>query len=97
MSGTRWWSLLVLAALIGAFAYDRLWGIRAVGLGLIANGFESIRTRSVSYGWRGRPPSGSLTGWPAVGFGSVVVALGLLLVVAPHRVEPLFCGRHGCT
>jgi hypothetical protein len=84
---------LVVAAF---FIYNTLLGIRALGLAEAAVGLYWIRTGSVPYGWAGRPPSGYLQGWAAIGCGVLAIALGLLFLMAPKVVEPLFCDHRRC-
>jgi hypothetical protein len=90
-------SFLIFAAVVAAFVFDRLVGIRALGLAEAAVGAYWIKVGRVPYGWRGFPPSGYLTGWAAAGIGAFAIAIGILFLLAPTAVEPLFCGRSGCT
>ena len=89
-------SILALLMLVGVFIYDRMWGIRALGVAMVVGGIECMRTQRIPYGIRGRPPSGYLTGRAAVAIGVVAVGLGVLSLIAPKAVEPIFCGRRGC-
>jgi hypothetical protein len=84
--------LLVAVALI----YDKLLGVRALGVAEALVGAYWIRTGSVPYGWEGRAPSGYLQGWVAIGCGVLAIALGLFFLAAPKVVVPMFCGRRGC-
>ena len=89
--------LLGFVLIVVAFMYDTTLGIRALGLAEIAGGAYWIRTGEVPYGIRGRSPSGYLTGWAAIAAGLALVALGVLFLIAPTVIKPLFCGRHACT
>ena len=95
--GSRLTSFLVFAAVVAAFLFDTILGIRTLGLAEAAIGAYWIKVGRVPYGWRGLPPSGYLTGWAALAVGALVISIGLLFMLAPAAVEPLFCGHHGCT
>jgi len=81
--------------MIAAFIYDKILGIRVVGLAEIGYGIYFIHTKHIPYGWRGMPPSGYLTGWAAIVVGSAVVLFGAAFTVAPTFVEPIFFSHHG--
>jgi hypothetical protein len=93
----RFVGVLVVLVVAGVFLYDQRLGIRALGVVEIAVGIYFIKAGKVPYGWRGFPASGYLTGWGAVASGLVAIVIGALFLVAPGAVEPLFCGRRGCT
>jgi len=94
-SGILQW--LGFALVVGAFIYNTTLGIRALGIVEIAVGAYWIKTGQVSYGIRGRPPSGYLTGWPAIAAGVAIIILGIAFLTAPMLVKPFFCGRRACT
>jgi len=89
--------VLLVLIVAAVFLYDQRLGIRALGLLEVAVGVYFIKAGKVPYGWRGRPASGYLTGWAAVASGVLAIMIGVLFLVAPGAVEPLFCGRSGCT
>jgi hypothetical protein len=83
-------SFLFFVVVVVAFLYDTVLGIRMLGLWGIACGIYWIRTGKIPYGWRGMAPSGYLTGWAAVAGGGVAITLGMVFLVAPKLVEPLY-------
>jgi hypothetical protein len=85
--GTRSVSLLIFALLIIAFIYDRLIGIRALGLAETLVGAYWLKIGRIPYGWRGRPAAGYLTGWAAVAVALAVIGLGILFLSEPRLVD----------
>ena len=88
---------VVLVVVVSAFAVDRLWGWRALGLAEAAWGVWMMVTRRIPYGIEGRPPVGHITGGFAVAIGLAAVALGALFILAPAAVDAFLGGtdRHG--
>ena len=83
-------SLLLFAVVVVALIYNTILGIRFIGIAAVIQGGYIIRTGKISYGWRGMPPSGYLSGWIAIGIGVLVILLGMVFVGAPELVEPLY-------
>jgi hypothetical protein len=77
---------IVVVLVAAAFLYDRILGLRAMGVVEMAYGFWAIWIRRVPYG---DPPRGHLTGVSAVVVGLIAVALGLFFVLAPKVVDDL--------
>ena len=90
-------SFLIFAAVAAALLFDTILGIRVLGLAEAAVGAYWIKVGKVPYGWRGFPASGYLTGWAALAAGALAIAIGILFMLTPTAVEPLFCGHRGCT
>jgi hypothetical protein len=78
--------LIVFAILVVASIYRVTLGIQFAGVAAIWTGGVLIRTRQVAYGWRGRPPSGYITGIPAIAIGIAVVSLGIYMPMRPEAV-----------
>ena len=79
--------IVVFVIVVAAFVYDRIFGWRALGIAEVAYGFWVIRTRRISYGWEGQPPSGYITGRLAVVIGLLVIALGAAFVLVPEVID----------
>jgi hypothetical protein len=95
--GSRLVNFLIFAAVAAVFLFDTVLGIRALGLAEVAVGVYWIKAGRVPYGWRGSPPSGYLTGRAALAVSALAISIGILFMLAPTAVEPLFCGHRGCT
>jgi hypothetical protein len=95
--GYRFAGLIVLALLVSAYFYDRLLGIRAFGCAEVVVGVYWLKAGRIPYGWRGQAPAGYWTGWVVVALGALAIGIGLFFLAAPAVVEPLLCGRRGCT
>jgi len=67
--------------------------LRMIGVVAVASGAVQMWHRKIAYGWEGREPSGYITGIPAFVISAVLVAVGVLLVVAPQFAMPLFAGK----
>jgi hypothetical protein len=87
MDAERIIGIVVFIIVVAAFIYDRIFGWRALGIAEVAYGIWVIRTRRVSYGWEGQPPSGYLTGGFAVIVGLLAVALGAVFVFVPEVID----------
>ncbi len=83
-------SIVVFIVVVIGFAFDRLIGWRLLGFAEAAWGAWMIITRRVPYGIEGRPPTGYVTGIPAVIIGLLAVALGAFFVVAPRLIDGFF-------
>jgi hypothetical protein len=86
------YAIVVVIAI--AFAYDWRLGVRVIGASEVLLGLYWLRMGRVSYGWRGRPSSGALTGGWAIAAALFVLALGVVLLVAPQFALPILCGSH---
>jgi hypothetical protein len=78
--------LLVFVVLVVASIYRLTLGIQFAGAAVIWTGFLFVRTARVPYGWRGQPPSGYITGIPAVVTGLAVIGLGIYMLARPEAV-----------
>lgn len=83
-----------LVAIAIAWGYDWSLGVRVTGFCLVLLGAFWLRAGEVGYGWEGRERSGTLTGLPAVLCALIVMALGVVLLVAPQVALPVICGSH---
>ena len=81
---------LVFVIVVAAFFYDRIIGLRVLGLVEMGWGVWVIVQRRVSFGIEGRPPAGYLVGASAILVGVIGIGVGLLLVFAPHMIDALF-------
>jgi hypothetical protein len=89
-------SFLTFVIVVAAFVYDTTLGIRVLGAAEILGGLYLIKMGRISYGIRGRLPSGYLSGWPAIAVAIAVILLGVVFLAAPGLVKPAFCGHRGC-
>jgi hypothetical protein len=78
--------LIVFAILILASIYRVTLAIQFAGVAALWTGGFFIRVRQVAYGWRGGPPSGYITGIPAIAIGLAVVCLGIYMLMRPEVV-----------
>lgn len=79
--------------LIACYLYDPILFVRASGVYLLIGAGYFVRAGRIPYDWRGRPPSGYLTGPAVLVVGVLLAGIGLLFLLAPHRVLPWFAGR----
>ena len=82
----RPWEWLLFCAILLAFWIDQELGFRFLGLVVVGYGIVIIVTRRVPYGIEGHAPSGYITGGFAVVIGVLQIALGIVLLAAPHVV-----------
>jgi hypothetical protein len=67
--------------------------LRMLGVLTIAGGVVQMRERKIAYGWEGHEPSGYITGVPAFVLSAVLVAVGVVLLVAPQLAMPFFAPK----
>ena len=85
--GNRSVGLLIFAVLVIAFIYDRLIGIRALGLAETLVGAYWLKIGRIPYGWRGRAAAGFVTGWAAVAVALAAIGLGVLFLTEPRLID----------
>lgn len=85
--------MLAFAIIAIASMYRVTLGIRLAGLEVLLFGCYVVRVRKVPYGWRGQPPSGYITGVPAVAIGLALVGLGIFMLARPASVAD-WASRH---
>jgi hypothetical protein len=92
-STTEWvvGGIFVIAIAI-AFALDRLWGWRLIGIAEAAWGAWMVATRRIPYGVEGEAPVGYITGGLALMVGLAAIALGVAFIFAPGSLEKFFVG-----
>jgi hypothetical protein len=60
-------------------------GTRGLGASLVVGSiFHHLSGRGIEYGWDGRPPSGVITGWPAVLLTTAFGLVGLAMAIWPE-------------
>jgi hypothetical protein len=59
-------------------------GTRAVGVSMILSALIQMREGRIAYGWKGRPPSGYITGLLATILNGVFVAIGFAVAIWPE-------------
>jgi hypothetical protein len=67
--------------------------LRMVGVLTIAGGAVQMWERKIAYGWEGHEPSGYITGIPAFLISAILIAAGVVLVVAPQLAMPFFAAK----
>lgn len=79
--------MLILVVMIAALVYDKILGIRVVGLAEIGYGIYCIHTRNIPSGWRSMPPGGYLTGRAAIVAGAIDARedVSLIRLPSPQR------------
>jgi hypothetical protein len=85
--GIRFAGLLLFVLLVVAFIYDRILGIRALGLVETMVGAYWLKVGRIPYGWRGRPATGYLTGWLAITVAVAAIGLGILFLAEPRIID----------
>lgn len=85
--GIRIVSLFIFVLLVIVFFYDRIIGIRALGLVTTLIGVYWLKMGRIPYGWRGRPAAGYLTGWMAVTVAVSAIGLGILFLAEPKFID----------
>jgi hypothetical protein len=87
-------SLLGMAAflvVVGLFVFvSTKAGTRGFGACTLIGAFLQARDGRIAYGWKGRPPSGYITGWPATLLTLVFGALGLAILIWPEVAMGIF-------
>lgn len=65
-------------------------GMRWLGVVMLVSAVVQIAQRRVAYGWKGREPSGYITGIPSVILGVLFGALGVAMVAQPDLMLAVF-------
>jgi hypothetical protein len=65
-------------------------GTRALGLAVQGNAAAMFLSRRISYGWTGRPPSGHITGAPAVVLSLLMFSIGSVMLFWPEIIVSIF-------
>jgi hypothetical protein len=78
-------SSLAVAVALFIFVSSRA-GMRWLGIVMLVGGIVQTIQRRIAYGWEGRPPSGYITGVPAVIVGVLWCALGVAMLAQPDFI-----------
>lgn len=66
-------------------------GTRGLGASMVAGSIlQHLSGRGIEYGWEGRPPSGVITGWPAVLLNAAFGLVGLAMAIWPEVAMGIF-------
>jgi hypothetical protein len=65
-------------------------GTRAIGIMLLIGAVQQGLRGRIAYGWRGRPPSGHITGFPAVAINVLLGLFGIAVLLWPGVAASIF-------
>ncbi|MBW8846360.1 MAG: hypothetical protein JF607_15455 [Burkholderiales bacterium] len=84
-----WVSFLAVSALF-LFVSTKA-GTRGLGISMVVGSIlQHFSGRGIEYGWEGRPPSGTITGWPAALFTAALGVAGLAVAIWPEVAMGFF-------